>query len=261
MIFVGEGALLWRAVQHTLDRDLPVDLVCGPQPITAATATPPDVPFLATPDINTVAAELTASCTDGLLWSINNRMIFRNPVLSTDLRILNIHHGPLPAYRGIPEIALVYAMLHGEREFAATLHRVDEGIDTGTKLAVERYPIGTDDPYHAVLRRGLQACHQLFERCLPALAKDPGWPGEMKETDYGTPAQDSGYYGRSALARLHEHHKNPEFARATNLGFLAGYLPELTAALHRVDSAAFNRARHPQQGGRRPPAHGTVVPP
>ncbi|MFD8395791.1 formyltransferase family protein [Streptomyces sp. NPDC059680] len=231
MIFVGEGALLWRAVQHTVDRDIPVDLVCGPEPIGAVSATRPDVPFLATSDVNTVAAELAASCTDGLVWSINNRMIFREPVLSTDLRILNIHHGPLPAYRGMPEVALVYAMLRGEREFAATLHRVDQGIDTGTRLAVERYPIGMDDPYHVVLRRGLQSCHRLFERCLPALVTDPDWPGVTEETDCAAGVRDSGYFGRSALTRLHEHRGNPEFARATDLGFLAGYLPELAAAL------------------------------
>lgn len=244
MIFVGEGALLWRAVQHTVDSGLPVDLVCGSEPAGAASAGRPDVPFLATADVNAVAAELAASCTDGLVWSINNRMIFRAPVLSTGLRVLNIHHGPLPAYRGMPEVALVYAMLHGEREFAATLHRVDEGIDTGTRLAVERYPIDEDDPYHVVMRRGLQVCHRLFERCLPFLAADPDWAGELDGWegadlgagvrdggDLGTGGRNGGYFGRTALARLPEHRGHPEFARATDLGFLAGYLPELAAAL------------------------------
>ncbi|MFF3456805.1 formyltransferase family protein [Streptomyces sp. NPDC002730] len=225
MIFVGEGALLWRAVQHTLDSGLAVDLVCGPA---AARTARPDVPFLAATDVNTVAAELAAASTDGLVWSVNNRMIFRAPVLSTGLRILNVHHGPLPAYRGLPEVALVYAMLRGEREFSATLHQVDEGIDTGRTLAAEPYPIGPNDPYHVVLRRGLQTCHHLFERCLPLAAADPEWIGEP------TPpmgADGGGYFGREALIRLPEHRSNPNFGRATDLGFLAGYLPELAAAL------------------------------
>ncbi|TQK50225.1 methionyl-tRNA formyltransferase [Streptomyces sp. SLBN-118] len=226
MIFVGEGALLWRAVQHTLDRDLAVDLVCGPAPATGTTR--PDIPFLAVEDINAVAAELGDAGTDGLLWSVNNRMIFRAPVLSTGLRILNIHHGPLPAYRGIPEVALVYAMLRGEREFAATLHEVDAGIDTGRTLAAEPYPIGPDDPYHVVLRRGLQACHDLFVRCLPLAATDPGWRGEPTRP---AEAAGGGYFGRKALARLPDHRSHPDFGRATDLGFLAGYLPELAEAL------------------------------
>ncbi|NUK02399.1 hypothetical protein HRW23_29605 [Streptomyces lunaelactis] len=231
MIFVGEGALLWRAVQHTLDSGLAVDLVCGPAaPRTAR----PDVPFLAVADVNTVAAELAGAGTDGLVWSVNNRMIFRAPVLSTGLRILNVHHGPLPAYRGLPEVALVYAILRGEPEFAATLHQVDEGIDTGRTLAVESYPIGPNDPYHVVLRRGLQTCHHLFERCLPLAAADPDWTGERTRPTGATAptvADGGGYFGRKALVRLHEYRSHPNFKRATDLGFLADYLPELTAAL------------------------------
>ncbi|MGW8953923.1 formyltransferase family protein [Streptomyces sp. NPDC055709] len=225
MIFVGEGALLWRAVQHTLDSGLPVDLVCSP----SSPVSRPDVPFLVTTDVNTTAADLDAAATDGLVWSINNRMIFRAPVLSTGLRVVNIHHGPLPAYRGMPEVALVYAMLRGERQYAAVLHRVDESIDTGRQLAAEPYPIGASDPYHVVMRRGLQVCHRLFERCLPLVAADPDWPGEPGAAAMSS--WGSGYFGRRALARLPDHHGHPEFARATALGFLASYLPELAAAL------------------------------
>ncbi|MEV6398711.1 formyltransferase family protein [Streptomyces sp. NPDC051907] len=226
MIFVGEGALLWRAVQHTVDSGLPVDLVCGPAP--AARAARPDVDFRAVEDIDSVAAELVAASSDGVVWSINNRMIFGAPVLSTGLRVLNIHHGPLPGYRGLPEVALVYAMLNGERAFAATLHQVDEGIDTGPTLTSDSYPIGPDEPYHVVLRRGLATCHGLFERCLPIVAADPSWPGDPTQA----PAPDAGaYFGRKALARLPQHRDHPAFARATDLGFLAGYFPELAAAL------------------------------
>lgn len=230
MIFVGEGALLWRAVQHTLDSDLPVDLVCSPSPAAALHARP-DVPVRAVADINVLTAELAAASTDGVVWSVNNRMIFRAPLLSAGLRILNIHHGPLPAYRGLPEVALAYAMLHGEREFGATLHQVDERIDTGPVLAADRYPIGPDEPYHVVLRRGLQTCHQLFERTLPLVAADPAWAGEPLRPSNTDSTDSGGYYGRKALARLPQYRKHPDFARATDLGFLAGYLPELATAL------------------------------
>ncbi|MEU2494111.1 formyltransferase family protein [Streptomyces sp. NPDC007883] len=226
MIFVGEGALLWRAVQHTLDSGLPVDLVCGPPP--AVSTTRPDVPFRAVADVNSVAAELVAASTDGVVWSLNNRMIFRAPVLSRGLRVLNVHHGPLPAYRGLPEVALVYAMLRGEREFAATLHQVDDGIDTGPLLAADRYPIGPDEPFHVVLRRGLRVCQRLFERCLPLVAADPDWNGEPARPGGTGP---NGYFGRRELARLPDHRDHPEFSRATDLGFLADYLPELAAVL------------------------------
>ncbi|MEJ8639906.1 formyltransferase family protein [Streptomyces sp. MS2.AVA.5] len=226
MIFVGEGSLLWRAVQHTLDSNLPVDMVCSPAG--AEPAARPNIPFRAVTDINAIAAELTTAGTDGVVWSLNNRMIFRAPMLSAGLRILNIHHGPLPAYRGMPEVALVYAMLRGEREYAATLHQVDEGIDTGPTLASETYPIVPDEPYHVVLRRGLRVCHELFVRSLPLVDADPAWAGEPTLPSHN---QGAGYYGRKALALLPGQRDHPDFARATDLGFLAGYLPDLAAAL------------------------------
>ncbi|MEV0966747.1 formyltransferase family protein [Streptomyces sp. NPDC049910] len=225
MIFVGEGALLWRAVRHTLDGGLPVDLVCGPS--SGVPAVRPDAPFLEVTDVNTAAAELAAAGTDGIVWSLNNRMIFRSLLLSGGLRVLNIHHGPLPAYRGLPEVALVYAMLHGEREFGATLHQVEEGVDTGPRVAADHYPIGPDEPFQVVLRRGLETCHRLFERCLPLVAADPDWTGEPTLASTG-PGR---YFGREALARLDQYRGHPGFARATNPGFPAGYFPEFVAAL------------------------------
>ncbi|MDH2387920.1 formyltransferase family protein [Streptomyces sp. HNM0663] len=228
MIFVGEGALLWRAVEHTLAAGLTVDLVCGP----GREEPRPGVPYRAADDVNSLASVLADASSDGVVWSVNNPMIFRAPVLSSGLRVLNVHHGPLPAYRGRPEVALVYAMLHGEREFAATLHEVDAGLDTGPVLAAQRYPIGPEEPYHLVLRRGLDVCRELFERCLPLVAADPGWAGEP------TPPVESvggGYFGRKALDRLGRHRDAPGFSRATDLGFLAGYLPELAGALRATE--------------------------
>lgn len=123
-----------------------------------------------TTDVNTEAEQLTARCTDGVVWSINNWMIFRAPVLDSGLRIYNIHNGLLPQHRGLPSAAIAYALLQGHAEYGATLHQVDAGIDTGQVLAEQPFPIAPDARYHQVLLRGIQACHQLFQRTLPAIA-------------------------------------------------------------------------------------------
>ena len=79
-----------------------------------------------------------------------------------------------------------------------------------------------------VLRRVWKPATSLFKRCLPLAAADPAWTGEptrLMGTDGG------GYFGHKALLRLPEHRSHPNFERATDLGFLAGYFPELAAAL------------------------------
>ncbi len=169
MIFVGEGALLRRAVAHAAARGHRVDLVCSADPLDAAAAGP-RTPHLAAPDLNTRAADLSAACTDGIVWSVNNRQIFRAPLLSLGLRIVNVHNGLLPQHRGLPSVAVLFALLHGDTEYGATVHEVDAGIDTGPVLAEHRFPVGPEDRFHQVMLRGIRACQTLFEEVLPAVA-------------------------------------------------------------------------------------------
>ncbi|MGH8921142.1 MAG: formyltransferase family protein, partial [Actinomycetes bacterium] len=162
MIFIGDGALLRRAVRHAADRGHPVDLVCCTDPLDAAGA-----PHLDAPDINAHADALAAACTDGIVWSLNNRRIFRAPLLTRGLRILNVHNGLLPQHRGLPSVALLFALLHGDTEYGATLHEVDAGIDTGPVLAERRFPLTPETRHHQAMLSGIRACQQLFEEHLP----------------------------------------------------------------------------------------------
>ncbi|MFE6848762.1 formyltransferase family protein [Streptomyces sp. NPDC057686] len=234
MIFVGQGALLRRAVLHARQTGVCIDLICSPAGADGShPAAYGDIPFRAVEDINGLADELVAVSTDGIIWSVNNPMIFRSPLLSSSLRILNIHHGPLPAYRGLPEVALIYAILNGESTYAATLHEVDEGIDTGRRLAAESYPIGHDEPYHLVMRRGLSICHRLFERTLRLVAADPNWPGDALLSEPDTAGR---YFGRKELTQLHHHRLQPDFGRATDLGALREYFPNIANALRSAEA-------------------------
>ncbi|MEV6951175.1 formyltransferase family protein [Streptomyces sp. NPDC051183] len=220
MIFVGDGALLRRAVTHAGRLGHPVDLVCCDDPQDAAGAR-----HLTAPDINAHASTLAAACTDGIVWSLNNRRIFRTPLLSQGLRILNIHNGLLPRHRGLPSVAVLFALLHGEREYGATLHEVDAGIDTGRVLAEHRFPIAPDARHFQVMLRGVRACQTLFEDTLPAIASGTAL------TSAPAPAGPSAYYGLRALARLGDHRGHPAFTRATDLGPFAAHAPELAGAI------------------------------
>ncbi|MCY0920054.1 MULTISPECIES: formyltransferase family protein [unclassified Streptomyces] len=223
MIFIGDGALVRRAVTHAAARGHAVDLVCCEDPGDAAGA-----PHLAA-DVNTRAADLARASTDGIVWSLNNRRILRAPVLSLGLRILNIHNGLLPRHRGLPSVALLFALLHGDTEYGATLHEVDAGIDTGRVLADLRFPIGPDDRHHQVMLRGIRACQALFEETLAAVVAGSGLPAGTVRP-YGPRT----YNGLRALEQLSEHRDHPAFARATDLGPFAVHAPEVARAVAAV---------------------------
>ncbi|MFK0222888.1 formyltransferase family protein [Streptomyces vinaceus] len=229
MIFVGQGSLLRRAVVHAAGAGHRIDLVCSPDPADAAADGPP-LRYLTTPDVNAHVRDLATTCTDGIVWSVNNRQIFREPVLSSGLRIVNVHNGLLPQHRGLPSAAIVFALLHGDREYGATVHEVDVGIDTGEVLAEYRFPLGPEDRFHQVMLRGVRACEALFERALPLVAAGSTAPVRRPP---GT-SSPGAYYGRAALDRLAEHAGHPAFARATDLGAFNAHAPELAAALRRV---------------------------
>ncbi|MFI9270847.1 formyltransferase family protein [Kitasatospora sp. NPDC052896] len=223
MIFVGRGALLRRAVAHALGTGHRVDLVVSDDPADAGTTA---APYLTTTDVNAAAGRLLDRCTDGLVWSVNNRMIFRAPLLDSGLRIHNVHNGLLPQHRGLPAAAVAFALLHGDPEYGATLHRVDAGVDTGRVLAELRFPIAADARYHQVLLSGVQACHQLFQRSLGALAA-----GHDPEPPVVRSPAAPGYYGLRALRELGRYVAHPAFERATDLGVTAPFVPELAEAL------------------------------
>ncbi|MDH6125840.1 formyltransferase family protein [Kitasatospora sp. GP82] len=225
MIFVGRGALLGRAVTHALSSGHRVDLVVSDDPADdpgAAAA----VPHLTTADVNTVADRLLVRCTDGVVWSINNRMIFRAPLLSQGLRIYNIHNGLLPQHRGLPSAAVAFALLRGDPEYGATLHEVDAGVDTGRVLTELRFPLTGDARYHQVLLRGIRACHQLFQSSVDSVAAGRA-PQPPAVREPGPP----GYFGLRALRELSSYAAHPAYPRATDVGVAAPFVPELVEAL------------------------------
>ena len=82
-------------------------------------------------------------------------------------RIVNTHSAPLPAFPGPRPIEDVLAA--GVRETAATVHYVDEGVDTGAVIAAERVPVLDADTV-ATLRARVQAVeHRLLPRVVQEL--------------------------------------------------------------------------------------------
>jgi phosphoribosylglycinamide formyltransferase 1 len=75
-------------------------------------------------------------------------------------RVVNTHSAPLPAFPGAHPIEDVLAA--GARETAATIHWVDEGIDTGPVIRTEPVPVEPDDTPDSLRARVQAVEHRLL---------------------------------------------------------------------------------------------------
>ena len=82
-------------------------------------------------------------------------------------RIVNTHSAPLPAFPGAHPIEDVLAA--GVPETAATVHYVDEGVDTGAVILAERIPVHDGDTVESLRARVQAAEHRLLPRVVAEL--------------------------------------------------------------------------------------------
>jgi phosphoribosylglycinamide formyltransferase-1 len=82
-------------------------------------------------------------------------------------RVVNVHPALLPEFPGAHPIEDQLAA--GVRESGATVHLVDEGIDTGPVLAQERVPVETGDTPDSLRARIHAVEHELLPRAVRQL--------------------------------------------------------------------------------------------
>jgi len=82
-------------------------------------------------------------------------------------RIVNTHSAPLPEFPGAHPIEDV--LTAGVPETAATVHYVDEGIDSGPVIAAEKVPVREDDTVDSLRERVKAAEHKLLPRVVRQL--------------------------------------------------------------------------------------------
>jgi phosphoribosylglycinamide formyltransferase 1 len=82
-------------------------------------------------------------------------------------RIVNTHSAPLPEFPGAHPIEDVLAA--GVDETAATVHYVDEGIDTGPVIAAEWVPVRAGDTVETLRKRVQAVEHRLLPKVVREL--------------------------------------------------------------------------------------------
>jgi phosphoribosylglycinamide formyltransferase-1 len=84
-------------------------------------------------------------------------------------RLLNIHPSLLPAFPGLH--AQRQALEHGAKVAGATVHFVDEGVDTGPIVLQAAVPVRSDDTEDSLSARILVEEHRLYPEAIRLFAE------------------------------------------------------------------------------------------
>lgn len=99
-----------------------------------------------------------------------NSWYYRMPAELYDLPphgTLNFHDSLLPRFTGFSPV--LWALISGESEFGLTVHRMDDGLDTGDILVQRSVPIGPDDTGTELVLRGMDLIPDVLAEALGAL--------------------------------------------------------------------------------------------
>jgi phosphoribosylglycinamide formyltransferase-1 len=100
----------------------------------------------------------------GFMWLLRSTFLDRY-----EGRIVNTHSAPLPDFPGAHPIEDVLAA--GVPETAATVHYVDQGVDTGPVIAAERVPVLPGDTADTLRERVKAAEHELLPKVVRQLCE------------------------------------------------------------------------------------------
>jgi len=164
-----------------------------------------DIPCITPIDPNdpAVVARIAALSPD-FIFSFYYRMMLKPALLAVPKQgAYNMHGALLPKYRGRAPVN--WAVLHGERETGASLHRMLEKPDAGALVAQQAVPILPDDTALEVFRKVTVAAEMALDRVLPRLRDGTAveLPQDLARGSYfsGRKAEDGRIdWGQSAQA-------------------------------------------------------------
>ncbi len=130
------------------------------------------IPCITPTDPNDPAiVERISALAPDFLFSFYYRQMLGKPLLATPRRgAYNMHGSLLPKYRGRTPVN--WAVLKGERETGATLHRMLDKPDAGAIVAQQAVPILPDDTAAEVFNKVTVAAEMALHGVLPQLLAD-----------------------------------------------------------------------------------------
>ena len=123
-----------------------------------------------------------------LLFSINYLFIIEKELINyPKLFALNIHGSLLPKYRG--RTPHVWSIINGEEKTGITIHKIDEGVDTGDILLQKEVPININDTGAMILEKYNVIYPLLVEKAIDIVLED-------KQVYYKQDNSKATYFGK-----------------------------------------------------------------
>ena len=118
-----------------------------------------------------------------LVFSCFYDKIIRQWFIDKCEKILNLHHAPLPRYRGI--LPINWALKNKEKKHGVTIHEITEGIDDGPIISQLNYSIYEEfDEVEDVYKRATEYAWTLFQQTIPILDKISPIPQDNSQSSY-----------------------------------------------------------------------------
>ena len=136
-------------------------------------APPPGLEPITVPSVNSLECRKALMTIDPkAVFVVSTRMISKRTLSAVSAPFINYHSGINPAYRGM--FGGYFALANGEPEhFGATVHLIDEGVDTGDVLYQSRVETGPRDNFHTYLWRLAAGSREIVVQAMEdALAGD-----------------------------------------------------------------------------------------
>lgn len=90
-----------------------------------------------------------------------NKLLKKGLLDSFKIGVFNTHGGILPNYRGT--YCNIHPIINNEKYFGVTLHKVDEGIDTGDIIDIKKIEIQNNDTGYDLYLKGEKLCFELIK--------------------------------------------------------------------------------------------------
>lgn len=104
-----------------------------------------------------------------ILFSIFYNHLISKEFIAAKKKCFNFHGGLLPEYRGSGTIN--FAIINGEKETGVTLHEIDDKIDHGPVIAVEKIPILENDTAQTIYEKMEDSIIEIFKKWFVTLIK------------------------------------------------------------------------------------------
>ena len=116
-------------------------------------------------------------------------------------RILNLHNGPLPRYRGVSPIN--WALKNGERSHGVTIHEITPGVDDGPIVSQVTYSIFPEfDEVEDVYARAREFGWTLFEQTVSLLDRITPAPQDEERATFYHSSQNDQLGDRRSFTRV-----------------------------------------------------------